>query len=816
MGVVVHGNHQSYTQTQQSLPLDYAQTSPLPVPGTHAHPHTRGRVEGEIHDSAQDALSSSFRSARSMPVSEDTEHESDGSRFHEIQSTRSSITTLDGAMSRLPPPPRQTIPPPPPPPNLRASAILSHSLPRSLNGPPFLRPPPPPPNSHFGPPRPTSLPPPPSPLRHDHDTPRPRQAKGQGLFPPPAPPWRSTDTASQATSEPANQPPAHNAALPKTFIELTPPRNAQASIESIRSSRGRSTRKARRFRHHDSNTASDSSAYTTPRLTDDLTSISGSTSEEDSVVLRNSRQFPPLLPTAPNVTSQGRTRKASMTNRITSWVSQYERSRTPRRPSGTEPKPGPPLKTVDVARSHVSRGSGSSEDAVEQLWTKLKDKRARLNGIKTRMAKKRKRLRELRRMRDDADNAFMSVIRPMLVAQNASLGTSSGSLEPRLADMQRLRTEYQALEGDYEELEATLDEEEDELNSLETRFFSLLAVGHGKTMGPSSDAVSIDDQETWLENLPDDLKGISPHGPPEDLHPSYLELMSAVGDLDNAKEELEELHFLKQQHEGEMRMKTAAGMEMSEHEAEFFTEFPSEEQHMRDSVSRLEREVARLRQFCEEKGVMRKHLSSRVAYQLYPERGYEDIDLDDTPVILQRHSSLVHPKFSVLLSQPEHIMEDGGPQTPREALRAAVKLPDSDPAKRQRMQLASKEFAIDRLVVEHDEGGKGHFINRWLLHQLRLSSLSVLLLYATFINSRALKIRDLWRWQTDVLHYWWSDDAARIPDSSSTKLVTSENSNCGSRVGTTQLSRAATLAADIFDTGQSQVTSSSVAQSARV
>ncbi|KAK2923986.1 hypothetical protein FoTM2_016143 [Fusarium oxysporum f. sp. vasinfectum] len=425
------------------------------------------------------------------------------------------------------------------------------------------------------------------------------------------------------------------------------------------------------------------------------------------------------------------------------------------------------------------------------------------------MAKKRKRLRELRRQRDDADNTFMGVVRPMLIAQQGQIVTGPATLERHLAELQRLRTEYQAYENDYEDLEITLDEEEEILNRLEIRFFSLLAVGQAVPLEqpPEDDTKHEEDK-----NIPNDLMGISPDGPSEDLHPKYLDLMAAVGDLENAKEELDELLFLKEQHEGELKMKAAAGMELNEAEIEFFDEFPLEEQEMRNSVTSLQRQVTDLRKLCEEKGVMQKHLSSRVAYLLNPENGYEDIELDDVSVILRSRTDLAHPTFPVLLSQPEHVMADEFPLTPRDALKAAAALPVTDPVKPSRMQLASKEYSIDRLMLDHGEGGKGDFINRWLLHQLRLSSVNALLLHTTFTKSRGLKIRDLDRWQSDVLHYWWNDEGAELPEDMM-QLVTSEHSNDGSRIGTNQLSRAVTYTPGVSGGRQSLLTPSSVAHS---
>ncbi|KAF5007992.1 hypothetical protein FDECE_5702 [Fusarium decemcellulare] len=798
MDAVVHDSHQSPTQIQQPPSyLHSLRTSPLPVPGTHAHPRARGRVEGEAHDPVRDALSSSLRSSKSLPIFDDDEPESDNSGPHHARPARSSsITEPDAHTSQRPPPPRHVVPPPPPPGYPRAWDILSQSCPQAVNSLPFPQLPPPPPPRNF------SVPPPPPPPRHGHDVLRPRQATAQSLA-------LSIDSDSETASDSETQSPVSNSAPPKILIELPPGLNARTSVENNSPSRRLRGARDSSPSGHDSDSGSDSLSHTIPRLIEDSTSISASTSDVDSITLRNSRQFPPLLPTAPNVTSGGRSRKASMTNRITSWISQYEGNRAPRGWPGPETRGD--LSTIDAGRSHVSRGSVPSEDTVELLWTKLKDQRAKLNDIKAQMTKKRKKLKKLRRRRDDADNEFMSVIRPMLVAQHGPLGASRSTLERRFTRMQRLRNEYQTLERDYEDLEVALDEEEDQLNKLETRFFSLLAVGN--TM-PSSEVETVHDEYDWIKNMPDDLKGISPYGPSDDAHPMYLELMSTVGDFENAKEELDELLFLKEQHDGELRMKKEANMALSEAEIEFMTEFPTEEQQMRSSVQELESQVARLRQMCEEKGVMQKHMSSRVAYLLYPEEGYEDIDLDDKSASRERHSSLVHPRFPLLLSQPEHVREKKFPQTVGGALKAAAKLPESDPTKRSRMQLASKEYAIDRLITDYKEGGKGDFINRWLLHQLRLSPLNVLLLYVTFTSSQGLKIRDPWRWQSDVLHYWW-DSKVADPSEDSTKLVTSEDSNRGSNFGTTPPSRAATHPVRMGTRAQSQLADSTVAYSAR-
>lgn len=820
-------NHSSFGRTHQ-IPYHHhhhqhphisASPLPVPVPGAHGNPRSQHQVEVEVEGDGRSLTLNTLSAYPHVSTSFQSEVDTVFSNKYQTTSTQASTTSKRDMDISGPPPPSRPLPPwkdghdspphpplLPPPPYLRPPAIPSQSLLHASNRPPLdiLPPPPrPPPGNvilH------TNLRPPPG---YGRDTAPPPQRPSQQMTP--ALSFRTTiSSAPNTTGDVPIQHQTLNLRPPRGFPGFVLPHNAYQSVDES-SLRNRLAPDASTQPEFVATTStSQSSNYTIPRLIDDVASFSDSFSDADSLVLRESRQFPPLYPTTSNLNIQGGNRKSSMTNRITTWISGYERDRAPKDRPDLSTSLDPLFETARGDRSHMSRDSAPSEDTLELLWTKLKDQRVKLNDIKSQMAKKRKRLRELRRKRDDADNAFMSVVRPMLVAPNGWTGTAPGTLERRLADLQRLRTEYQAFENDYEDLEVTLDEEEETLNRLEIRFFSMLAVGQTIPLEQAPEDESKHEED---QSIPNDLMGIAPDGPPEDLHPLFRDLMESVGDLENAKEELDELLFLKEQHEGELKMKTAAGMELNDAEIEFFEEFPLEEEQMRSSVAGLERQVADLRNLCEEKGAMQKHLSSRVSYLLYPEKGYEDIELDDVSVILRSRSDLAHGTFPVLLSQPEHVMAEDLPLTSRGALKAAAALPTSDPAKPNLMQLASKEYAIDRLMLDHGEGGKGDFINRWLLQQLRLSSVNALLLHTTFTKSRALKIRDLDRWQSDVLHYWWNDEVAELSDDM-VQLVTSEHSNDGSMFGTNLISRAVTDTPGMPGGKQSYLTWSSVSHSA--
>ena len=91
----------------------------------------------------------------------------------------------------------------------------------------------------------------------------------------------------------------------------------------------------------------------------------------------------------------------------------------------------------------------------------------------------------------------------------------------------------------------------------------------------------------------------------------------------------------------------------------------------------------------------------------------------------------------------------------------ATSLPPSFPARQKFIDDAARETTIHSLIQDADPQNKSDYINRWLLHKLRLSALEAIILYSTF--RMRLKIRDLDRWQQDVLEVWTLDQAANLP-----------------------------------------------------
>ncbi|RCI12367.1 hypothetical protein L249_0404 [Ophiocordyceps polyrhachis-furcata BCC 54312] len=469
-------------------------------------------------------------------------------------------------------------------------------------------------------------------------------------------------------------------------------------------------------------------------------SSSSSSSIEDPIAYRNARLFPPQFPAQSAPPPRSRT---LATSRITTWN-----------------------------RDHSSDVSCGSSSQLQMLWQQLKQRRDKLGQTKRCMAKKRQELRCLRRQKDEADNALMSILRPMLVSQRGLLQTSAQTLDSRMTVMQDLRDDYRCLESEYEALELTMDEEEKELNRLETRFFTLLGAGHGRktTSGrPTAGSDAGSEHSTSPskhQKLPYELTGISAHKDVEDVHPLYSRLTSTMGDLENARDDYQELLYLADQYRHEPDLGTSTGKKAMADAQDFLAEFPAEEARLKTQVSTLEAQVDQLKAECEAKKVMRKHMSVGMAYALGPrDEKFQDIELDDVASILARRpQSLAHASFPELLSQPDHVLASPHPLTALQAFRAATRLPDHHPDKREWQRLTAKEYAIESLMRGDDQGAAaatGDLVSRWLLQQLRQSALAVSLLHSTFVSSRSLRIRDTWRWQRDVLYYWWRDDTVR-------------------------------------------------------
>ncbi|KAM0283262.1 hypothetical protein ACHAQH_002556 [Verticillium albo-atrum] len=370
------------------------------------------------------------------------------------------------------------------------------------------------------------------------------------------------------------------------------------------------------------------------------------------------------------------------------------------------------------------------------------------------MAGQRKILRELRRRKDEADNAFMGLLRPMLAnGQSGGLSASKKILEARFNDMQKLRTEYHSLEIAYEGFEVALDEQEEEINRLEIRFFRTLAMTGTPSNYPKPQKLQKTDEHKDSPSVPYTLLGISSDRSFDEVHPLWNDLLDAIGDMNIAQEELNDVYLNREELEWELGVKERTKLPVTADDFVALHDFPADEQAKRELLQEATTQVHKLREKCESLGL---EPPWKVAYALGLDVG-DEIVLDDSTSDTEK--TLAHDRYPGLLSQPDHLLQPE-PLTALSNLKQIIELPAKDASKIGRMRAAFKEYGISHLLRDTKETDKTDFINRWLLQCLRTSPLLAELLAITFTESTHLQIVDSQRWELDVLIQWWKDDAA--------------------------------------------------------
>lgn len=520
----------------------------------------------------------------------------------------------------------------------------------------------------------------------------------------------------------------------------------------------------------------------------------------DLVMRENARIFPPRMPTSHPFSSEKS--KDTAIRKIHSWMTLRASTGSPEVLSNSDRLGRSDVPPEDTGSDVYESSDEDFKPAdVENLWRQLVAKRQQVKRVRRLVARTRSRLRDLRPRLHNADNDFMSAIRPVLLRESALRPGSPEPIEIRLAVLQKIRNEVQGLELDYDEAERRLGRKESQLSRIEVRFYNLL--GQFEDEADDSDASSIGAIKT---DLPLELKGISPELS-FNAHPLYTRLEQAVARSRNGEEEYAELWEMKERRENEVwrrrelmgpegpnsakpkpesRGVTKPKLSYSEDALAFLEDFPESEIRIKQEVLDSGIEVSRLKKLCEDKGVIPEHPHPDVLAVIYPDSSsVDDIELGDDATILSEHTRLAHPVFPELLSQPDHLLSTEL-LTPRLALKKAQALPDNDPEKAPSMRAAQKEVSIYNLFNDQDQMTSAKFVNHWILFTLRISPLEVALLFAIFV--KRLRVRNIHRWQLDVLRFWDRDGVTQNMDR---YQAYHETSKYFTKVATPQRSRAA-------------------------
>ncbi|KAK3327975.1 hypothetical protein B0T19DRAFT_179274 [Cercophora scortea] len=444
------------------------------------------------------------------------------------------------------------------------------------------------------------------------------------------------------------------------------------------------------------------------------------------------------------------------------------------------------------ARSEDGAGSISTGAERQELWAQVDAQRLKTRHLRAGLAQKRKWIRTLRHKKDETDNAFMQLVRSHL----ASAVVPISIIEKRFGEMQSIRDDYYSAESAYEAMEQDLDLHESELRALEDDLFRLLDGQGGSSHRASSSAASDeDDTHDEAESRPESrisLLGISSDRQ-EDIHPLYQQLLDRAGDRELAREHYddlrlhrdkildkleikllrvrtnqgktlseEELTYLKssvgQAHTDASAFRAQFGVALDEDDVEFLMDFEAREAEAKRSLEESTRDTERLRHLCIEQGVMRKHPSYNEEFTVFLGNNPTALGPDgnmriDDPA--RPGGDLTHPIFPTLLSNPSHVLDL---LSPMQALTKAMELPKDNPNTIQRRTECMKELGIANLMKKVDN--KPDYINQWLIHRLRTSPMEAEL--ALSVAQTRLNIRNIRRWQEDVLFHWRQDEAAQL------------------------------------------------------
>ncbi|CAJ2507943.1 Uu.00g091290.m01.CDS01 [Anthostomella pinea] len=415
-------------------------------------------------------------------------------------------------------------------------------------------------------------------------------------------------------------------------------------------------------------------------------------------------------------------------------------------------------------------GKGNLQRLADQ-YAKLRHRRAVLGDVFASIRSKRTQVQDLRHRKDEADRAFMAAVQAVLPHTQA--------LDRLFRTMQTNLLQCQEAEQRFDDMIDDLQNGEAELESEETKF--LIAAGATSiALGDETDDDSCSQATGDIA-----LRGITGDRP-QVFHPLFEQLRETVRDLQLAKELLANTKMKKMafgarksqtlsedsldllQTYGGAGKKRALELRrselMTEEDLEELQEYHDLEQKAIADVGVFTDRAQYLESKCLEQGVMPEDSPFRQGGFGCDPTSRDEISLGAEPSD-SIHSrgypkTLAHPVFPSLLSNPTHLLESF-PQTPTESLRMAVSLPSTLPTREQHIDDAAREVNIHLLLSETRTGDKSDYINRWLLHKLHFSAMEAELLWCTF-RSR-LKILDIDRWQQDVLHFWWRDQAANLP-----------------------------------------------------
>ncbi|KAK8058704.1 hypothetical protein PG994_009152 [Apiospora phragmitis] len=356
---------------------------------------------------------------------------------------------------------------------------------------------------------------------------------------------------------------------------------------------------------------------------------------------------------------------------------------------------------------------------IAEQWSDLRERQRALHSTYSNIGREREALGDVRQKKNQAYNQVRFAINKIL--------RDHPDLDDLFREAERADLRCQQVETNLDTLLDGLEEEQIQLENEQRRFFTAIAQSEPSTKSSSSHPES----RTSLRGIQAERAEV--------LHPTLQAYDEALQELQLAQEFRTNLLV-------QRKLLDMEGEYIDEGNKEFLQEYNGLQQHAHQEIDRWSRAVSERKKVCQEAALLGPTASDTTT----------DIQLAgaSTPM-------LAHPRFPLLLSNPTHLLEEALPQTAMVSLRTATSLPPKLPGRKQRIEAASREFGIETLFIPDKDEGRQGYVNRWLLHKLRLSAMEAELLSSTFQTT--LKILDWGQWQRDVLFHWTRDEAATQP-----------------------------------------------------
>ncbi|KAK8856440.1 hypothetical protein PGQ11_012352 [Apiospora arundinis] len=370
-------------------------------------------------------------------------------------------------------------------------------------------------------------------------------------------------------------------------------------------------------------------------------------------------------------------------------------------------------------------GSGGGGDdtklrRIAEQWSDLRERQRALHSTLDNIGREREALGDVRQKKNQAYNQVRFAINKIL--------RDRPELDDLFREAERADLTCQQVETNLDTLLDGLEEEQIQLETEQRRFFTAIAQSEPSTETSSSHPES----RTSLRGIQAERAEI--------LNPTIQAYDDALQELQLAQEFRTNLLVQK-------KLVDLEGENIDEGCKEFLLTYNDLQQHAHDEIAHWSQAVAERRGDCQKAALFGPNATDTTA----------DIRLAETST----PTTLAHPIFPVLLSNPTHLIEEALPKTVVASFRAATSLPPKMPGRKQRVEAASKEFGIETLFIPDQNEGRQQYVNRWLLHKLRISAMEAELLSSTFQTT--LKILDWGQWQRDVLFHWTRDEAATRP-----------------------------------------------------